>query len=243
MSRSASGTATGLRVRVQANRLAIGEAVAAAIEDVVGVPVIADTTDPTQTHRAARRPDVVVVVGSRRDGSTSAGVRMARRRWPQSLVIALPETDRVGEGVALIRQGADAWLSPNEGLDVLRSLLGRIAAGERVLLAPDALAQIAATLKESPSGQADAGSALTSRERQVLECFANGLSRAEIADLLMISRATVRTHVQNILRKLDLHSIHHAVSLSIGDDPGAMPAVAVDTRSAPPPRNASTGHT
>ena len=102
------GRSRGLRVRVQANRLAIGEAVAAAIEEVVGVPVIADTTDPTQPHRASRRPDVVVVVGSRRDGSTSAGVRMARRRWPQSLVIALPETDRVGEGVALVRQGADA---------------------------------------------------------------------------------------------------------------------------------------
>jgi len=243
MGRSTSGTVAGLRVRVQANRLAIGEAVAAAIEDVVGVPVIADTTDPTQTHRAARRPDVVVVVGSRRDGSTSAGVRMARRRWPQSIVIALPETDRVGEGVALIRQGADAWLSPNDGLDALRSLFDRIAAGERVLLAPDALAQIAATLKESPSGPADAGSALTSRERQVLECFANGLSRAEIADLLMISRATVRTHVQNILRKLDLHSINHAVSLSIRDDPASMPAVAVDALSAPPQRNASTGHT
>jgi len=231
-----------LRVRVQANRLAIGEAVAAAIEDVVGVPVIADTTDPTQAHRAARRPDVVVVVGSRRDGSTSAGVRMARRRWPQSLVIALSETDRVGEGVALVRQGADAWLSPNEGLDVLRSLLDRIAAGERVLLTPDALAQIAAALKESPIGTADASNSLTSRERQILDCFANGMSRAEIADELLISRATVRTHVQNILRKLDLHSINHAVSFAVRDDPGAKLA-AVDGLSELSHRNVSTGHT
>lgn len=242
MGRSSAGTVTGLRVRVQANRLAIGEAVAAAIEEVVGVPVVADTTDPTQTHRASRRPDVVVVVGSRRDGSTSAGVRMARRRWPQSLVIALSETDRVGEGVALVRQGADAWLSPNDGLDVLRSLLGRIAAGERVLLTPEALAQIAATLNQSASGTADPSSSLTSRERQILECFANGMSRAEIAEELLISRATVRTHVQNILRKLDLHSINHAVSFSVRDDPGAT-LVAVDGLSEPSHRNASTGHT
>jgi DNA-binding NarL/FixJ family response regulator len=242
MGRSPGGTVTGLRVRVQANRLAIGEAVAAAIEEVVGVPVIADTTDPTQTHRAARRPDVVVVVGSRRDGSTSAGVRMARRRWPQSLVIALSESDRVGEGVALVRQGADAWLSPNEGLDVLRSLLARIGAGERVLLTPDALAQIAATLNQSTSDAADAGSSLTSRERQILECFANGMTRAEIAEELLISRATVRTHVQNILRKLDLHSINHAVSFSLRDETGATRA-AVDGSSGVSPRGVSTGHT
>jgi hypothetical protein len=49
--------------------------------------------------------------------------------------------------------------------------------------------------------------------------------------------------VQNILRKLDLHSINHAVSLAIRDDPGAMPAIAVDALSAPPARNASPGHT
>lgn len=209
-----------MRVRVQANRLAIGEAVAFVIEDVVGVPVVADTTDPTQTHRASGRPDVVVVVGSRVDGSTSAGVRTARRRWPQSFVIALADTERVEDGVTLVRQGADAWLSPNDGLDVLRSMLRRVAAGERVLLPSAALSQIAAMLTQAPGGPAAASAPLTSRENQVLDCFARGLSRVEIADLLMISRATLRTHVQNILRKLDLHSIHHAVSVAVRDDLG-----------------------
>jgi DNA-binding NarL/FixJ family response regulator len=200
--------------------LVIGEAVAAAIQDVVGPRVVADTTGPTQAHRASRPPDVVIVIGSRVDGSTGAAVRTARRRWRQALVIALAETDRVDEGVALIRLGADAWLSSSEGLEVLRALLARIAAGERVLLPAAALAAIASTLNQPSAGPSNGSGTLTSRESQVLECFAKGLSREEIASLLGISRATLRTHVQNILRKLGLHSISQAASLAVRDEPG-----------------------
>jgi DNA-binding NarL/FixJ family response regulator len=179
------------------------------------VPVVADSTDPTQSHRAARPPNVVVVVGSEADASTSAAVRTARRRWRQALVIALAESDRVEDGVVLIRQGADTWLSPSDGLDVLRSMLVRIRAGERVLLPPAGLAYIARSLRDQSGGSAGIGAELTSRESQVLECFALGLSRTDIVARLAISRATLRTHVQNILRKLDLHSIDHAASLLV----------------------------
>jgi DNA-binding NarL/FixJ family response regulator len=227
--RNSSGAAARLRVRVQSNRLVIGEAIAAAIREVAGQSVIADTTHPTQAHRASRRPDVVVVVGSRGDGSTSAAVRTARRRWRQSFVIALAETDRVEDGVALARQGADIWLVPDEGIDALRSVLARIASGERVLPPPAALAYIASSLSQPSGGRMEADARLTSRESQVLECFAQGLSRTDIAALLGISRATLRTHVQNILRKLGLHSMdvaaaqafRGALEPSPADAPGA----------------------
>ena len=128
-----------LRVLVQANRRVIGESVAAAIQDAVDFPVIADSTDPRQGQKASAQPDVVVVVGSRIDGSTRAAVRTARRRWQQSLVVALAETDRVEDGIALVREGADTWLSRSDGLGDLRSILARIASGERLLLPADAL--------------------------------------------------------------------------------------------------------
>ena len=243
MGRNSSGAVARLHVRVQAYRRAVGESVAAAIQDLIAIPVVADTTGPTQVHRTSRRPDVVVVVGSRVDGSTSAAVRRARRRWPQSLVIALAETHRVDEGVALVRQGADAWLWPSEGLDVLRSLLMRIAAGERVLVPPTALAHIASTLSQGSTDPPNAARTLTSRESQVLECFAKGLSRGEIADLLGISRATLRTHVQNILRKLDLHSINHAISVAVRDDPDHPSAIGVADSSNVLPPVAGLRHT
>jgi DNA-binding NarL/FixJ family response regulator len=206
--------AARLRVRVHASRLVIGESVAFAIQDVAGLPVITDSTDPTQAHKARRRPDVVVVVGSTIDGSTNAAVRIARRRWRQSVVIALADTDRVEDGLALVRQGADTWLSRTEGLDVLRSVILRVASGERLLLKPDALAHIASSLSQPADDQARTPPLLTSRESQVLECFARGLSRPDIAAMLGISQATLRTHVQNILAKLGLHSIEQAAALA-----------------------------
>jgi len=68
------------------------------------------------------------------------------------------------------------------------------------------------------ASDSEAEAHLTSRERQVLECFAQGLSRPDIAALLGISVATLRTHVQNILRKLELHSIAQAASMTVLDE-------------------------
>jgi DNA-binding NarL/FixJ family response regulator len=207
--------AARLRIRVQANRRVVGEAVAAAIQDIAGLPVTTGSTDPTQADKVRYRPDVVVVIGSTFDGSTIAALRTARHRWRQAVLIALSDTSRLEDGVALIRQGADYWLSPNEGLDVLRSVIIRIASGERVLLNPATLAQIAEALSHPAASRAASRAQLTIRESQVLECFAQGLSRPDIAAMLGISTATLRTHVQNILRKLGLHSIDRAASLVV----------------------------
>ncbi|MFQ5670732.1 MAG: LuxR C-terminal-related transcriptional regulator [Acidobacteriota bacterium] len=57
--------------------------------------------------------------------------------------------------------------------------------------------------------------ALTGREIQVLRLLADGSATREIADSLYISVTTVRTHIQNILRKLDAHSKVQAVSMAL----------------------------
>jgi len=56
---------------------------------------------------------------------------------------------------------------------------------------------------------------LTSRELQVLQLLADGTSTRNIADSLFISHATTRNHIQNILRKLEVHSKLEAVSLAL----------------------------
>jgi DNA-binding CsgD family transcriptional regulator len=77
---------------------------------------------------------------------------------------------------------------------------------------------------------------LTKRERKVLEGRAQGLAYKEIAARLGISRHTVRTHVVNLLRKLDARSSTHAVSKFYATDASgrAGEAVAVAGLAAPP---------
>lgn len=67
-----------------------------------------------------------------------------------------------------------------------------------------------------PAGDPAPGSSpLTARELEVLRLLARGTGTEEIADTLFISKATVRTHIQNILRKLEVHSKLEAVSLAL----------------------------
>ena len=60
-------------------------------------------------------------------------------------------------------------------------------------------------------------SALTAREREIVELIALGLTGPEIANELYVSHATVRTHVRNAMKKLGAHSRAHLVAKALGD--------------------------
>ena len=67
---------------------------------------------------------------------------------------------------------------------------------------------------ELPTEPARGSAELTSRELEVLGCLVEGMSRTEIGDLLHVSPNTVRTHVQSILHKLQVHSALAAVAIA-----------------------------
>jgi DNA-binding NarL/FixJ family response regulator len=117
---------------------------------------------------------------------------------------------------AAIRAGASGFLlkdvTPAKLLDAIRV----VAAGD-ALLAPSVtrrlLERFASTLPQRDhSSQALA--ALTSRETEVLRLLAAGLSNAEIAADLVLSEATVKTHISSLLRKLGLRDRVQAVILA-----------------------------
>ncbi len=102
--------------------------------------------------------------------------------------------------VPALRAGAAGYVYKDVDPDALAGAIRSIHAGH-VLLQPEVAG---ALLSEGPGGSAGRGTQLTEREREVLELIADGRSNREIARALVLSEKTVKTHVSNILMKLDL---------------------------------------
>jgi DNA-binding NarL/FixJ family response regulator len=114
-----------------------------------------------------------------------------------------------------LRAGASGFLLKDAGPSELLNAIRVIAAGD-ALIAPSITRRLIADFasrrdrNEPPAAVAD----LTEREREILRLVARGLSNAEIADRLVISPLTTKTHVSRILRKLDCRDRTQLVTLA-----------------------------
>ncbi|WP_370144544.1 LuxR C-terminal-related transcriptional regulator [Streptacidiphilus sp. EB129] len=130
---------------------------------------------------------------------------------------------------AAVRAGVRGWVPKNSSLRHLVMVIGGVLR-EETWIPPPLLTRVLdelLTLRETQEQGAELLSGLTSREREVLSLLCLGLSRPEIGRRLFLSTNTVRTHVQNLMIKLDVHSSVAAVALAnrVGlaqplDDPG-----------------------
>jgi DNA-binding NarL/FixJ family response regulator len=115
--------------------------------------------------------------------------------------------------IQLVRTG-DALLAPS----ITRRLVERFATARPTAQAPPAYTASSASSAPGIRGRTGAAgrdiSALTPREREVLGLVARGMSNAELAASLVLSEATVKTHVARILTKLDLRDRVQAVVLA-----------------------------
>ncbi len=146
-------------------------------------------------------PDVVLmdIVMPAMDGIAAIGA--IKSRHPDIEVVALTsfiEEDRV---TAALEAGASGYLLKDAEADEVAVAVRRAHAGE-VHLDP----QVARMLAQRIRGPYQGYEPLTEREREVLRLVARGHSNKEIAALLDITERTARTHVSNILGKLDLAS-------------------------------------
>jgi DNA-binding NarL/FixJ family response regulator len=107
-----------------------------------------------------------------------------------------------------LRAGATAYLVKGASAEEILTALREALAGRRYLSAPLTEHIIEGYFSEGPTTprKADRYELLTTREREVLEWLARGLTYAEIGDKLTISPRTAETHRTNLMRKLDLRT-------------------------------------
>jgi two-component system nitrate/nitrite response regulator NarL len=171
------------------------------------------TTDPDDAvGEAATRPVDVVLMDLIFPGKTAvAAIRHILDADPCAKVMALSAcTDAVTIARAL-NAGAVGFAAKDDDLDHILLAINRVARGDAVI--------DGATLRSVVRrGRGDAwtvGEKLTPRECEVLHLLAQGESTAAMAGRLGVTHATARTHVQNLLEKLQVHSRLEAVALAV----------------------------
>ncbi len=179
------------------------------------IDVVADAADGEQAVRAVRRfsPDVVLmdIRMPNVDGLEATRRIVEAGLATRVLILTTFDIDEyVYDG---LRAGASGFLLKDASPEQLIAAIHVLAEGDAVL-APSVTRRVIESFARLPAHREHLESALdrlTARERGVLRLLAQGRSNSEIAHELVVSHATTKTHVRNVLAKLDLRDRVHAV--------------------------------
>jgi DNA-binding NarL/FixJ family response regulator len=182
------------------------------LESQDDVTVVGEAGDGAEAVRltAELDPDVVLMDVRMPGVDGIEATRQIVAASSRSRVLILTTFDLDEYAFAGLRAGASGFLLKDVPPNDLLSGIRAVASGDAVV-APsvtrrllDSFAHRLPLAAPAPGGLDIALAALTAREREVLAELASGLSNAEIAQRLVLSEATVKTHVGRILAKLDL---------------------------------------
>lgn len=187
-----------------------------------GYVVEAATTSPEDAVRAVSLadPDVLLMDVMFPDGSGVDTARRVMAEHPRTKVVLMTGTESVEPLTEALQIGVSGYVMKGQrieaivealetavrgGLSVDRQLLGRVRNAAPV------------PRQRTPLDQ------LTPREKYVFTLLANGMSTRQIVQRLGVSQSTVRTHIQNILSKLGVHTRLQAVAVLTAEHPATGP--------------------
>jgi DNA-binding NarL/FixJ family response regulator len=206
-----------IRVIVADRRRSVAELLALGLGQL-GVSAIAVCGLEEACRSAAeRRTDAVVADASL---LASLGLPLAQSPWFHRLrlpLVVLSDGSRTDDlACAAVRAGVRGWVHKDSSLRHLLTVIEGVLHGE-TWIPPALLTRIIAELllvRDDLDAGTERMASLTRREREVLECLSAGMNREEIAERLFLSTNTVRTHVQNLMAKLGVHSSVAAVAVA-----------------------------
>jgi NarL family two-component system response regulator LiaR len=155
-------------------------------------------------------PDVVLMDLAMPEMDGVTATRVIRHRFPEVQVIALTSFKEAELIQNALQAGAIGYLLKDVTADELDQAI-RAAHSGQATLAPAALQAMVHAATQTPTPGYD----LTKRERAVLALMVEGLNNTEIAEKLVVSPSTIKSHVSHILRKLDVTSRTEAAALAV----------------------------
>ena len=190
------------------------------IKDVLrraGIVVVAEARDGREAveYCLHYRPDVVLmdVVMPELDGI--AATRRILKQIPSQVIVLLTSADEDEMGIVGLRAGAVGFLTKDVDIDVLPQALRGAYSGEAVISRRFGM-RLVEHLRHSPEprGMRPIGGPLTPREWEVMDLVCERRSTDQIAQALVLSPETVRSHVKHILRKLGARNREDAIAVA-----------------------------
>lgn len=170
--------------------------------------IVGEASDGLEGVKRAKqlKPDVVLMDLNMAGLSGLEAMQLIVEDMPEIAVLMLTVSEEAEDLSTALKNGARGYLLKNIEADYLTQAIKRAAAGEPVI-AESMTAKLVLQFRNGMNApQAVEKEKLTPRERETMVCLARGESNKEIARNLNVAESTVKIHVQNILKKLNLSS-------------------------------------
>ena len=211
---------TAIRLAVVDDQATIREALAVMLDLAEDVDVVGTAANGAEalTLAAEKRPDVMLMDlhMPQVDGVEATG--RVRREHPEIQVLVLTTFDDDESILAALQAGASGYLTKEADRATILQAVRSAAQGQSVL-SPEVqrrLLTLAARGGQTTPAD-DPAVGLTAREREILQLIGEGLRNPEIAARLVISEATVKTHINNLFAKAGFHSRADAVRYALSN--------------------------
>lgn len=163
------------------------------------------------------QPDVVLMDIEMPQVDGIEGVKAIKLNFPHIKVIMQTVYEDSDKIFAALKNGAEGYILKKASIQQIQDSIHTVVAGG-AFMTPSVAMQVTQYFKLSPARDEKLES-LSTREQQVLDYLAQGLSYKMVADRLDISYGTVNNHVKKIYEKLKVHSLGEAVSYALRNKP------------------------
>jgi DNA-binding NarL/FixJ family response regulator len=216
--RARNGDQMGITVVLVDQERTFADALAARLETEPDICVLAAVQAKTraQCGGIGRHADVMVADADLPGVTANQLCEVLTGHSATPRVIMLSTRSEPTRILSALEAGAVAWVRKDDSLEHLLAVIRGVARGE-AWLPPAEMAEVLHLLLRRRDEQRNTDrllALLTPREREVLICLAEGAKRQEVAERLHLSANTVRTHLQNLMAKLGVHSSLEAVALT-----------------------------
>jgi DNA-binding NarL/FixJ family response regulator len=195
----------------------IREGLKALLEKNPGMEVVEEAQDGLTTVRLAKKllPDIVIMDIGMPDMNGIDATRQIISETKGIRVIALSMHSDRRFVLQMLKAGASGYLLKDSAFEELELAIQTVISGQPYLSPKITDVVIKEYIHNIPANETTAFSALTAREREVLQLLAEGKTTKQIAVYLNISIKTIETHRQQVMEKLNMHSIAELTKYAI----------------------------